>query len=145
MAEPDDLGPQLDPTTMKIGKEYYYYVPSLGNIFTKVVITNIRVNPAGPEIPYTLIHLKRLSDDSPLIAAVGYPHIPWESYIHKFFEIRNHAQIQAQTNVLRNLGRYGKIPMNVSMGIGSYLGLGGKRKLRRKTKRSNKRSTRRRR
>lgn len=143
MAQPADLGLEVDPSTIVPGdgKEYYWKFHSF-NPHIKVKITRrVDAEPGGPP-PYPYFWLSAVSVENPGpyphtlgINPAYYANPPRHAY-HRFYVVRDSAKIQAQTNVLRNLGRYGKVPMNIAMHkLPGYLGLGGRRSKRRRTRR----------
>ena len=136
MAQPADLGPEIDPSTIVPGdgQEYYWNLWS-SNPYVKVTITKRRdAAPDSPhEYPYFWLYARPVENPGPYDKILGINPVdyanPHNGAYHKFYKIRDSAQIQAQTNALRNLGRNGKVPMNIAMHkLPGYLGLGGKRR-----------------
>ena len=150
MAKPEDLGPLLFPGQLEVGGVYYFgstifnegipVYTTLGR-YDKVTVISIDVTPQGEqELQYELNFI---------INSTGRPlhrrfvtNKETDNYISnrfygRFFGIETDKK-QAQINTLRNLGRSGKVPMNIAMHkLPSYLGLGGKRKTRRGRKAKN--------
>ncbi len=139
MEAPANLGPQIYPNTLQIGKEYYLFAPYKGHVKGTMKGIDDDFLPEMRPLYWILFQLQ--GEAHPTRFAVN-PDEKLDTSYHKYYEIRNPVQVQAQTNVLRNLGVHGKLPMNIAMHeLPKYLGLGGKSKRktrRRKTRRRSK-------
>jgi hypothetical protein len=137
MEAPADLGPQVDPQTIQIGKEYYWLAPGSG--YKKGTITRRRDGMAM-DAPYFWLSFQRSGEIYPNTLGIN-PANP--SFYHKFYKVRDFVA-EAQKNALRNLGVRGRVPMDIAMHeLPQYLGLGGRskrkhRKIRRRTRSSKK-------
>jgi hypothetical protein len=145
MEAPADLGPQIDPNTIRVGDIVYF---NDFGIYKKVRITRRR---DANDPPYFWLNATEVGkpDQYPYTRLLGFDPAykwfpPYPSYRpNEFFAIRDSAQIQAQTNSLRNLGTKGKVPMDIAMHVlPKYLGLGGtRRRGRRLVSRSSKKNS----
>lgn len=136
MAQPADLGPEVDPNSIipGDGKQYYwFFIPRDG--YKKVtIVRRDDANPVNLLGPYFWLTVNYVDEPQPpYLSRLGinpaYFNNPPQHRYHRFYEARDSAKIQAQTNVMRNLGRYGKVPMNIAMHkLPGYLGLGGGRR-----------------
>ncbi len=140
------LGSLVYPQDVEVGKEYFFsrgaHVPM---IKAKVIRVNVSPFPLAANGWRNRVIYKIGLEDQPDFKMIWNPEgeLTLETHLYKIYEIidtRNSPQIQAQTNVLRNLGRYGKIPMNIAIGkIPGYLGLGGKSRRMKRGRRGTKR------
>lgn len=149
MAKPEDLGSLLLPGELEVGGMYYFGstvfnqgIPASTTLgrYDKVTVISIDVTPRGEqELQYELNFIT--SAGKPMhrrfVTNKETGEYVTRKFFGRFFGIET-AMKQAQINTLRNLGRSGKVPMNIAMHkLPAYLGLGGKRRTRRRRRAKN--------
>ena len=143
MAQPEDLGSLLLPGDLKENEMYYFMRvklvpgPSMlsGRSYEKVTIIKITVSVSSEG--RLMYQIDFLNSAGKLKSAMYITNAATGKYSGSVFSGRFYSidteRTQAQINTMRNLGRYGKVPMNIAMHkLPTYLGLGGKRRTRRR-------------